>query len=253
MDAGDSIHVHGVTGSRSVFSPDLQHAYSRRSTAGDIGAFDHVLLPDRRTVSLSRLLPVGQPDLNPLALRDSAGRLVRHLRPNPGPTRRIRRLASVNSGWPGIVWVAESGQQGDGYLLMLVDSLGKVPQMFERRTSWWTRGAPLSPVAVPRDTIPEPATRIDGLRQNRNGHLVLLATQPRSGWKTVRNEDAHRNGNFFSVVEVLDLQRRQVIGRVRVPGYAVSIVDDARFATYHEDDDGIPHVQLWRLTVRSTR
>ena len=252
IDPGDSIHVHGVTGAHSVFSPDLRHAYSRRSRGIDIGAFEHVLLPGRRIASLSRLSSAGQADPSPIALRDSIGQLVRHLRPNPQPWRPARRLAAASSGWPGMLWVGESGQEVEGYLLMLVDSLGRVPQAFERRAAWWTRGASVSRVmTMLPDTLRKPSTTVAALREDRHGRLLLLAFQPRADWKAVRNADAHREGNFFTVLEIVDPRRRQVIGRVRIPGMAISLLGDTRFATYFEDDDGLPYVQIWRFTVTS--
>ena len=253
VGTGDTVYVYSPTGAVSVFSPDMSHVRTRQGQGATISAFNHVRLRDSRTVALSRVFPQGQPDLSPIALLDSAGKLVRHLRPNPGPVRPVRRLASASSGRPGIIWVAESGRAVTGYLAMLVDSLGNVPRTYQRIPSWWTEGAVSKGEVFFPDTVLKPPTQVAGIREDRDGRLLILATQPRHEWKTVRSADVNREGNFFSILEVVDPGRGHVVGTARVPGYGIAVLSDTRFATYHEDADGFPFVRLWTVRIGAPR
>jgi hypothetical protein len=49
---------------------------------------------------------------------------------------------------------------------------------------------------------------------------------------------------------VIDPLNHRITARGEVPGYPVALLGDDHLATYREDRDGIPYVDVWRITSR---
>jgi hypothetical protein len=49
---------------------------------------------------------------------------------------------------------------------------------------------------------------------------------------------------------VIDPTAARRVGAAEVRGFTLGFVTESRFATYREDDDGVPWIDIWEVTVR---
>jgi hypothetical protein len=135
-----------------------------------------------------------------------------------------------------------------GYHLALVDTAGRTKLSLERQVvSWTTRKT--DPTFTPlQDTTATPYPGIRHIREDARGHVLVLLRRPRSDWKAVKQEDRYAAANSHTVLEVLDPVRGRLLATAQVEGFPLRLLSDTRFATYREDSDGVPWVDVWEIT-----
>jgi hypothetical protein len=236
---------------RSLFSTSQAFISTRTLRYFDKMPAQVVSLERGRTVGLTNMLGDG-PDLHPLTFREADGQVLRevHLYDNRAgrPSRTIARAAERN----GVVWLVEAKQvRSKGYEIDLVDTLGRVSRRLERTVGWWwSRSAPMTGFFQVIDTLPTPYPFVQHVRQDRQKRLMVLLGKTRANWKAVKLEDRWLDGNNLTVVEKLDPAGATLLGTAEVPGFALSILSDTRFATYREDANGIPWIDIWEIVSR---
>jgi hypothetical protein len=191
-------------------------------------------------------------DLSPIYLRDRSERLIRQLSPTTRPLRPSRALAAAGAKQDGLLWVAESYfVRTRGYEVMLVDTVGRARQTFRREAEWWNSwaSAPAPGVFNTSDTARRPPSSVVDVREDKRGRLLVLVSHPREGWKTVRVEDRYQEGNYFAVLDVIDPRSGRLLATLRVEGQPLAVLSDDQFATYREDRDGYPFIDVWRIKV----
>ena len=100
------------------------------------------------------------------------------------------------------------------------------------------------------DTLPTPYPFVQHLRQDGQQRLLVLLGKTPPNWKAVKLADRWLARNNLTVVEVLDPAGTRFLGSVEVEGFALSLLSDTRFATYREDADGVPWIDIWQITIR---
>jgi hypothetical protein len=247
---GDTIRVHSQ-GRVSIFAPDRRFIRSFIQRTPDNAPWDVVYLPGGGSASISRMV-AQRPEMTPVFIRDARGLLLRtiELTDNKG-IQVMRRLALARTRWNASLWVSEAHQLKHQYLIMLMDTLGVVRATYRRQPEWWYAKNAVGKMRFgPIDTISRPVSSISSLREDAHGRLLALASHARSDWKAVRPADRF-NGHYEARLEVIDVASRRLVGSVTVPGAALQIISDDRFATYREDPDGNPWLEIWMVTVRS--
>jgi hypothetical protein len=137
-----------------------------------------------------------------------------------------------------------------GYFITRVDTSGRVRLKLERRVEWWTSAARPGTFTPLQDTVFTPYPSVRDVGADRAGHVLVLIPRARADWKAVKPTDRFAEGNYTSVVEVLDPAAARLLGTVRVTGFPIRFIGDSRFATYREDAEGVPWVDVWELSIR---
>jgi hypothetical protein len=246
---GDTIRVHSQ-GRVSIFAPDRRFVRSFTQRTPDMAPWDVVYLPGGGSASVSREV-ARRPEMTPIFVRDARGLLLRRieLSDNRG-IQVMRRLAVARPRWKASLWVSETHQLKHEYLIMLMDTAGTVRTTYRRQPEWWHAKRSVGAMRFgPIDTIPRPVSSLTSLREDAHGRLHVLISHGRADWKGVRYTDRF-NGHYETHLEIIDLASRRVIGDVVVPGAALQILSDDRFATYREDADGNPWLDIWAISVK---
>jgi hypothetical protein len=140
-----------------------------------------------------------------------------------------------------------------GYDVILIDTLGRPKLKLERHIDWWWSddgGRGFTPI---QDTVPTPYPFVRHVREEARGRLLVLVNRPRPNWKAVPMENRFLDGNFRTVLEVLDPATARVVGTAAAVGYPVRLLSDSRFVTYREDADGIPWIDVWTVNITMPR
>lgn len=246
---GDTIRVHSH-GRISVFDPSLAFRRSFVQITPESSPWDMVSIPGGKSASTSRAV-AERPEMSPISVRDSKGLLIRtiELTDNKG-IQPIRRLAVAHNQRKASLWVSETHQLRIGYRIMLMDTLGTVHSTLRREPEWWYARQAITRVTFGSvDTMSKPVTSVTSIREGSHGRLLVLMSHPRREWKGVRRVDRY-NGHYEARLDVIDIASRRLVGSVMVPGAALQVLSDDRFATYREDADGIPWLEVWRISVK---
>ncbi len=244
IDFGPDDSIRVFEASRiHVFGPDLHPARTQLDLR-EVRSLRYVVrFGDGMIVGLgNEFLKPGEP--RPVhELRPGVKSLT--MMPEPAlkvPNGPVRVLAASRN--PHRFWIGQFDlSEGVGYDLLLTDPGGHVFAAFRRRPVWWK-----SPRIIGLKTF-VPTSRVQAVREIRNGLLLVLVAQPRSDWKpgTADPRNLMASSDAYEArMELVDVVQRGVSGWAHVPGYPVGIVDDTTIATYVEDADGSPHVDLWR-------
>jgi hypothetical protein len=244
---GDTIHVHSL-GRVSVFAPNLTYVRSFIQRTPDTAPWDLVSLPGGASASTSRQVGTGR-DMTPISIRDSKGTLLRTIELSDSEgIQPIRRLAVTRGGASGFLWVSETHQLKTGYRLILMDTVGVVHGTLRREPDGWYAKKAVGRMVFGLDTVPKPVTSIASIREDARRRLLVLVRQAKPGWKAVRPEDQF-NGHYEARLEVIDIVNRRLVGSITVSGAPLQILSDDRFATYREDAEGNPWIEVWTVTT----
>jgi hypothetical protein len=94
-----------------------------------------------------------------------------------------------------------------------------------------------------------PPAAIAAIREEDAGRLWVLAAVAKPDWKRAyESSDPPGYMMFDTVIEVLDVTRRSVIARTRVPRFALGFVGNDIF-TYEELENGAPVITVWRMQL----
>jgi hypothetical protein len=136
--------------------------------------------------------------------------------------------------------------EGRGYDLLLIDVAPRVYWSVRRLPEWWNSAAIYGPVRH------VPTSRIQDIREISDGVVAVMIAQPRDDWKRIA-VDAQTNAGFWNryttVIELIDVKRRLVIGDGQAAGFPVRILDDSRLATFVEGEDAVPHLDVWTISL----
>jgi hypothetical protein len=182
--------------------------------------------------------------------------------PPSDPSPRGGLLARAESPPPDAsLWLVQA-IEASGYVAMKYDTLGNRTLALRRRPSWWFSGAGPAPVVVRLpdgaapvggpDTLPRPASRVVDALITDDGVLHVLTSHASTGWRSVRRESAFADQVYVSVIESIDTRTNRLVGRVEIAGYAVALLGASGVATYREDRDGFPYLDIWRLDLVRT-
>ena len=212
---------------------------------------DMVRLGRGVSVELTNLLGQG-PDFNPLIIRGPQGQVLRevHLSTKTKQSRPTRTITRSRREGHKLVWMAETKSiKGLGYEVLLIDTAGRARLRLERRLDWWTSRSTQPAFTPIQDTLSTPYPWISHIREDADGRVLVLLAKPRSDWKAVKMADRWVEGNYLTVLEVVDPSGPRVLGTAVVKGFPLRLVSDTRFATYREDSDGVPWIDIWQLVV----
>jgi hypothetical protein len=240
---GDSIRV--FEGSRlSVFTFNLE--FARVVTIGrpDFAHRVAVLRPGVHAL-ISSLFSGPAVAANPIVVRRDDGLILHRIEMpaiNGGLARSVLTRDRTNSK---DLWVVQYQENElSGYRVLSFSEAGREELSFERLPAWWStrkRGA----------SVLNPVTVVSDVRQISERSLAVLIGSPRPDWKRVPFDSLSAEGyveRLDSVLEIVDVCTRKLIGTVRVGGSPISISSDNSFSTFRADPDGFPVVSVWRFT-----
>jgi hypothetical protein len=241
-DSGGRVEVYSG-GRVTLFSSRQEYVSTTIMQAFDQLPADMIRLGVGQTAWLTQVLNSPGPDANPISIRGPKGEVIRqlHLTPHTRP-RLIRELSRADHQGQGLLWVTElPALESRGYDVILIDTLGHAKLRLERHIDWWwsdqAGGRGFTPL---QDTAFTPYPFVHHVREDARGRLLVLLSRPRPNWKAVPIGDRFLEGNFRTIVEVLDPASAQLVGRAMAVGWPIGAVGDSRFATYREDADGDP-------------
>ncbi len=245
-DLDDSIRV--IENARlTVFGPDLRLAASSTMSRWITGPmFVVAFAPDRFVALGSGAMRPGEPRRLEIIGSASATSTLKfvptRLDASAGTLQVIFRSRSVASPW---LWVARfSMSDGVGYDL---EKLGKqYGGAWRRRPDWW-----VSEHLSPSTNAPPIVSRLADVREIARGRVAVLVAQPSDNARRRRAPIKARTGagwwnRYDAIVEVVDIDRGELVAHVQLPGFPRQFVADDRIAVYSEVDDE-PRIQIVRL------
>jgi len=241
VDTDDSIRVF-EQGRMVVFGQDLKHVATRSDTRSVRRLQDVVMLPDRSIVALgSEFLTPGRPRAIHMLRPGEAAVQFMPEPQQPKADGRARVLARFRNRGSDRFWVAQfDAHEGHGYDLLLMDVSPRVHIALRRRPTWWRSAAIYG---KPEFT---PTSRVMAVREVANGIVGVLFAHPRADWRPSRIEP--KRGSYMAYetrLELMDTARGVVVASAQMRGYPLRILSDSTFATYLEDEDGTPHIDVW--------
>ena len=180
-------------------------------------------------------------------LPDSSGRHVSYI---PAAGRTVRGIG---------VWLLHTEPDSVGYRILWSDTSGNLTAVLGRRPRWWHR-TPIDDqkvvyrvqngqvVIVPPPTAPiprQPSLAMD-IAETEHGVLHVLIGQPRERWEGITGENRWIDA-YSTIIEAVDPRALGVTARYEASGYPVALLGDDYVATYREDHDGVPYIDLWRI------
>lgn len=165
--------------------------------------------------------------------------------------------ATVKPGALDVVLIAASGDSAvwlstlAKYRFDLVRLDGTLIRSIERNPTWF-KGAGHNPGEPLRSP---PAPRIVGVREMKDGLLMLLFLVPDAHWKptTLRNNDLRAlriEPLFDTVVEVVDLKTNQLVATARYDQFLRFVHGSQQVWTAKEDADGNVFFEVYDLQIR---
>jgi hypothetical protein len=251
---GDTLQIYDrILRRRTTLAPDQSSMDTQPLEVG--GFFHSVILPDgRMVVTEHRRSPerVGYP----LQLVTRSGRVVRSLgttKPDlrPGEERKLRKKVAPGPDG-GSVW---SVGEGD-YLMELWDTTGTRRVALQRDAGWFD---PLAPEAELTPRGPPPPASVRLAKTDSLGRLWVLSTTPTEGWREVVADRPDLYTNLSSlfqvydwVLEVIDpVSGLLVASQVFFGKEFVYFLGEDMVVCYREDDEGYPHLDIYRLSLPS--
>lgn len=209
-----------------------------------------------QVVGLSAMDRDGAPA--PITIFDSAGAFVTAF----GATPRIapvdagewRANRIVGTGTNNTVWAARP----DFYRLELWSRAGSLVRAYSRSPYWFDR-----PVASRRTghygDEPTPVPR--AVREDSSGRLWYLVSVAGNNWKSVLGKprvvpgrpttypDRNRSGVYDTMIDVIDLRTGTLLVSQRASGYLQFFLADDLVASYRQESDGTPLIEVWRVRL----
>jgi len=249
VDTHDRLILWDVEGMReSVFDQDLHFTRSYIQRSATLFA-----LPDGRHIaSFSALDASDKPA--PLSVFDSVGARVRsfgasNVVPPDGDAWRGNRV--VGPGANGTVWVSRT----DMYRLERWDTSGRLLQTFVRAAAWF----PLIARRANWVTGDEPTPIVRAIREDRSGHLMLLVSVAAPDWRSALGKPRLAPGKpaayperidarvFDTMLDVIDTKTGKLVSSQRLRGLYKFFLADDLVASYRQDNDGNPFIDVWRV------
>jgi hypothetical protein len=132
---------------------------------------------------------------------------------------------------------------------------GDLIQRYVREASWFRPGAVFT---MPDPNSPPGPVLID-VAVDEEGLLWTLVAVAGEEWRQGLRQHGLPEGTgydiedfnmyFDTVVEVIDLERRQVVKRSRFDSYFPGFLGDGHVTSYSEDADGVPRINIIRLRL----
>jgi len=105
---------------------------------------------------------------------------------------------------------------------------------------------------------------IVAIRVDQRARLWIVSRWVRSNWNSFMTQRVFPNGMVglvlkpgatidslaYTRLEVVDLQKRRVVARLDHPGILTEFIGDDQLLENWTDEDGIPHVVVWRVSAR---
>ena len=140
------------------------------------------------------------------------------------------------------------------YVVELYASNLALAESFARSANWFkSLPAGKSPSGGRGDE--PPSTIVKGAWEDTTGMLWTATVVPAPGWKPGPNLAAWRRGaplkpageGINTMIEVIDLATGRLVTSARVNPYIVHSLSNGYVASYKEDSDGTPLIDVWRL------
>jgi hypothetical protein len=247
---GDSLRVYD-RGRMQTYAPGGGFAYSEALPIPAVSDAEP-LGPGRAVVNTGTFIPRGGAD--PLRLVEN-GQVTSAFGEESDlpvtPTTPQLMVRSITSDAGGRVWSAGLTR----YQIREWTAQGDPVRTWTRAVPWfepWTLLAPVSPEAPP-------SARLVGIQWIGGDRLLVLSAAPGEDWKSHLGPPASgRDGRtsypqadftriFQSRIEILDLERGEVLAAsTDLPG-AILLIDASHLAAYREDEDGNPFVDIWQF------
>jgi hypothetical protein len=91
------------------------------------------------------------------------------------------------------------------------------------------------------------------VREIADGLVAVLLMHPLPNFEDIPIDPQNGNGKerrFQTILEIIDVNRRAVVSSALLRGFSRYIIDDRHIATWKEEDDGTPIVEIYRFDVR---
>lgn len=132
---------------------------------------------------------------------------------------------------------------------------GQFVSAISRTVPWFP--SRMQPVRTDRADPEEPEPFLMDIREDTRAVLWVLIAVPDSNWRrTVTRPSGAQHMQirdpqeyYDTVLEALDARTGRLLASVRLPQYVRQFVADNEIGTVVEDSDGIPRLQLWRVTL----
>jgi hypothetical protein len=234
---------------------DSEYRFVRQFTQP---AATNLILPDGRHLVNLRARD-GANTLHPITVLDSLGNVIDAIGGTPlmpADTGEWRSVRLVAPGRDGTIWF----QYVDRYRIEQWTADGKLMQTFTRRPEWWAE-----PIATRSEggdgDEPTPVAR--GMRDDGAGRLWVMINLAKKDWRKAlgpprlvarsgaRYTITSRPALYDTVIDVIDVERGTLLASQRFPEMMMFFLGDDLLASYREDVDGEPFIDLWR--ARFTR
>jgi hypothetical protein len=247
--------IDPVLNRRTILSPTGELLGTASLGAGTMVMGDAAALPNGHFL-INRVLT--DPEGAGFALHeiDASGKRLRLFAEGDYNIRRpYSMLRRVFARQDGGVWVAHEYSN----LIERHSKDGSVDLVLKRDADWLKplpRGE--SPSGGDFDRPPTPAVK--AIWEDADGLLWTATNVASTSWKPGPTFAEWRTAgepprnppqqNWDTVIEVLDPGKRVLLTSLRVHAYVVYNVLNGYLASYREDDDGTPLVDLWRVNLK---
>jgi hypothetical protein len=234
--ADDSIRVFSWP-DVSVFGPNLVFVRSFVLRDGPPPVQVELLKGGRLLVKTRRL--EGRNQVMLTRVFEADGSLIRAMDLSD-PARQLRGprigVAKDRSEFWGARTLAEGGA---GYELSLFSQGGAIVRTIERRPEWWLLSQ------APNNRAQLGSIPMD-VHEDDHGHLIVIVAQPKPNWRDIDPTGNHTAKLFDTNIEVLAASDGSLVGKLRVAGWPMAILDGRHVATFYEVDD-YPMLDLIRF------
>ncbi|MEX2284549.1 MAG: 6-bladed beta-propeller [Gemmatimonadota bacterium] len=249
VGAGDSLYVFDQANARiTVLSPTYAVA---RTTALAGQYFGAVHLPDGRLVANAHIPApdrIGQP-LQTLGKDGVVQAVYGAQKPEYKPNITYSVMRTIGSAGENRVW---SGYK-TRYVIEEWNADSKQLRVVSRSVPWFKAYDRRRPITQVQPAEPW----LVALHQDVSGLLWSAVTVPGEDWgkRWVDLGSDEKKGfpgdqrMFDTMVEVLDLDRRQVLVSQRMPQYVLGFLNDSTSFGYKVDAGEVPNVEIWRTRL----
>lgn len=257
MDAGrgDSTYILDTGNARiTVLDPELRPV---RSIIMPERGGQFAVLADQSLLILSAIASRSTQPTDRLKRMDASGRLIGSFMPQP-PIERSTTVADARRH----ICVTPDGTIGaahsNDYAVEIWNASGQHLRTLVREAAWFPQGQQAGPPPSPR-TRPPP--RLEACWFDEGGRLWTLSLVADERWLEavtsvrplgrptagVPPEAAARY--WDSVVEVTDAESGILLASTRVDPRVAFFLDGGFAASYRQDQDGHPYIDIWRLEL----
>jgi hypothetical protein len=214
-----------------------------------------VILPDgRRVTNYSVADAFNNPA--PVSVYDTLGKVLGAFGVVDIPTPdndAWRANRAIGRAQGDAVWVART----DMYRLERWSTKGHLTNVFSRSAPWFpvTRGRSVGEYGA------EPTPVVRAAREDAQGRLWFVVSVPARNWKqflgpprlTAGRPPSYpqrvRSALYDTIIDVIDVRTGKLLVSQRVPGMMQFILDDDLLASYRQDSEGTPIIDVWRVRV----